>query len=458
LTPDKRDLQVRLKREKKPIRFAFIIFVVLVIFSVGQLTWWIIFQIDTGQKQKQYQLDIINQEIAYLANHINRDFQSFVDIASLTHGTLAGQPSKLKEFYDNLLDNPAVAGYQVTDNEGQVLYKGGLIDSTFYAVFGEQSRLFFDKGYPEKIIKTLKTELFFKVEGFNDGREQPWVTETMLQIPPEVMARLERESRRRIVMFVSEGSFFMLLILFGAYLIYRTLQRSEDLKLRQQNFIQAVTHEFRTPLTSMRLYLETLKSGKVNPDKSGDLYPKMLDDCDRLDRLVDNVLQASLYNKNDYRLNLAETNLTEDVNDYLDSMEPLVKRHNGDLRRDIEPGLRVKTDYQSLGRAVTALVDNALKYSPTEKRRLEVTLRKNADRAELSVADNGTGIPAGEQDRIFERFYRVGNETTRSVKGTGLGLYLVRQIVEAHRGEVEVSSDGAGRGSVFTIKLPMVSG
>ncbi|MBN1212908.1 MAG: HAMP domain-containing histidine kinase [candidate division Zixibacteria bacterium] len=449
---------MRFKKEKDPIRFAFIIFMVLVVFSVGQLTWWIIFQIDTGRKQKQYQLDIIDQEIAYLAHHINRDFQSFVDIASLAHGSLAGQPAELKKFYDNLLDNPVVAGYRIMDADGRILYQGGVIDSTFYVVIGTNARLFFDRAYPEKIIKTHKAELDFKVAGFHDGREIPWVAESMLSIPPDVETQLEKESRRHIVMFVSEGGFFMLLVLFGAYLIYRTLQRSEDLKSRQQNFIQAVTHEFRTPLTSMRLYLETLASGKVSSEKTGDLFPKMLEDCDRLDRLVDNVLQASLYNQDDYRLNLAETDLAEDVNDYLNSMVPFIERHNGELYRELEPGLRVKTDYQSLGRAVAALVDNALKYSPTEKRRLEVTLRKNADRAELSVADIGAGIPSGEQDRIFERFYRVGNETTRSVKGTGLGLYLVRQIVEAHRGEVEVSSDGAGQGSVFTIKLPMVSG
>ena len=453
-----RELQVRLKKEKKPIRFAFIIFIVIVVFSVGQLTWWIIFQIETGRKHKQYQLDTINLERAYLAHHINRDFQSFIDIASLTHGSLAGQPGKLKEFYDNLLVNPAVAGYRVVDDTGKALYQGGVIDSTFFAAIGANAFLFFDRGYPEKIIKTHQAELEILLEGYCNGQDRPWVSEAMLQIPPEMTARLKSESRRRIVMFVSEGSFFMLLILFGAYLIYRTLQRSEDLKFRQQNFIQAVTHEFRTPLTSIRLYLETMRSGKITADKCGDLYPKMLDDCDRLDRLVDNVLQASLYDKDEYRLNLAETDLGEDVNDYLNNMEPLIKRHNGELRRDIEPNLRVRTDYQSLGRAVTALVDNALKYSPVEKRRIEVTLRNNADRVELKVADNGAGIPAGEQDRIFERFYRVGNEATRSVKGTGLGLYLVRQIVEAHQGEVEVTSTGAGQGSVFTIKLPMVKG
>jgi signal transduction histidine kinase len=446
------------EKEKRTIRFAFIIFIVLVIFSVGQLTWWIIFQIDTGRKQKQFQMDYVNQEIAYLAHHINRDFQSFIDIALLMQGSLPGQSPRLKEFFDKLLDNPAVAGYLITDAEGRTLYRGGEVDSTFYAAPGKGILLFFNKNYPGQIIKTHKADLDFRVEGFHDGREAPWVTEAMFHVPPEVTARLESGLHRRIVMFVSEGSFFMLLILFGAYLIYRALRHSEDLKLRQQNFIQAVTHEFRTPMTSMRLYLETLKSGKVQPEKTGELYPKMLDDCDRLDRLVDNVLQASLYNQDDYRLNLAETDLAEDVNDYLNNLEPLVKRHNGELRRDLEPGLRVRTDYQSLGRAVTALVDNALKYSPTDKRQIDVTLHKDADRAELRVADHGSGIPAAERERIFERFYRVGNETTRTVKGTGLGLYLVRQIVEAHGGEVRVTSNGTGPGSVFTIKLPMVNG
>ncbi|MDD5426038.1 MAG: ATP-binding protein, partial [candidate division Zixibacteria bacterium] len=99
---------------------------------------------------------------------------------------------------------------------------------------------------------------------------------------------------------------------------------------------------------------------------------------------------------------------------------------------------------------------NAIKYTTCEEKKITVALMKKGNKAEIAVIDNGSGIPLKEQERIFDRFYRIGNELTRTVKGTGLGLYLVKQIVQAHRGTVKVSSDGENQGSVFTINLPLV--
>jgi len=438
-------------------RFALIIFVFLIIFSIGQLSWWIIFNIRTTAERKQDKLTLINQDIAYLAHHINRDFQSIVDIAAINAKVVRGQPEGLKDFFDNLLQTPAVSGYLILNPDGDIAYSGGEIDSTLYAKINSQNLIYFDPSFPEKILRTHEVNLEIQLAGFRDGENEPWITEEMFNIPAEVTAAIGKESRRHIVMFVSEGSFFLLVVLLGAYMIYRTLRRSEDLKYRQQNFIQAVTHEFRSPLTSLRLYLETLQAGKVDASKTDELYPKMLDDCARLDRMIDNILQASLYNQQEYKLNLSETDLSVDLEEYLTGLGTLIKRHNGELRRDIEPEIKVRSDYQAMNRAVMALVDNALKYSQPSHKKITVSLKRNGNQIELAVEDNGIGVPRTEQAMIFERFYRSGDELTRSVNGTGLGLYLVRQIVEAHGGEVKVSSDGEGRGSVFTITLPAVN-
>lgn len=258
------------------------------------------------------------------------------------------------------------------------------------------------------------------------------------------------------MMFASEGSFFILIILFGAFLIYRTLRRSENLKYRQQNFIHSVTHEFRTPLTALRLYLETLQSGQVDSRKSRAIYDKMLDDCRRLDNMIDNVLEAGRSGREDFKLDLTETDLSNDLAEYLKSLESFIKSYKAVLKSEIEPGIHARTDYHALGRALKAVIENAVKYSHPDNRVVEVGLERGRRNAIISIEDYGAGIPPGELKNVFDRFYRIGNDSTRRVKGTGLGLYLVKQTVDAHGGSIEAQSDGIDTGSKFIIKLPLI--
>jgi signal transduction histidine kinase len=257
-------------------------------------------------------------------------------------------------------------------------------------------------------------------------------------------------------MFIFEGSFFMIVVLFGAFLIYRTLQKSEDLKLRQANFTQAVTHEFRTPLTSLRLYLETLESGKLETDQALKLYRKMLDDCDRLDNMVDNVLEAGHFGKEKYELKLTPTDLSSDLMDYMEGLKPYIIRQNARLHIDIQENIQVRSDYQAIGRAIRALIDNAMKYSSPDRREISVSLKKVDKFAVIIISDKGVGIAVEEQKKVFDRFYRVNDANRKTVKGTGLGLFLVRNIVETHGGKVEIHSEGPDRGTSIIIKLPLV--
>jgi len=278
----------------------------------------------------------------------------------------------------------------------------------------------------------------------------------MFTISDRILEELGDDAHGRITMFISEGSFFMLVMLAGAFLIYRTLRKSEELNIRQVGFVQSVTHEFRTPLTSLRLYIETLQSGAVEGDQARKLYDKMLDDCARLDTMVDNVLQAGHFGGAKYDLNLSESDLSQDIREYLDEMKPYLGRRNAVVEIEIADGIRARTDYHALGRAVRALVDNAVRYSPPDRRHIVVALKQSGNSAEISVADRGPGIPSDEQAKIFDRFYRINDEKSRTVKGTGLGLYLVRQIVQALGGSIRVKSSGKDDGSVFTIRLPVI--
>ena len=279
---------------------------------------------------------------------------------------------------------------------------------------------------------------------------------SMFVISEAWQEQLDEQYRRTTAMFAAETGFFFLVILFGAFMIYRTLSRAEELKFRQQNFIHSVTHELKAPLASIRLYLETIMAGKVETAKTEKLFPKMIEDCDRLEGLMDNVLEAGHFGKTGYKLKLVQTDLSGDLNHYLDDLERLARRYGGKIDRDIEENIIVESDFQSLRRMVNALVDNAFKYSPADRRQVSVSLACDGQSVRLKVRDRGLGIDSGEQDRIFDRFYRGNVEQSRSAKGTGLGLFLVREIVEAHGGKVTVHSSGLDQGSEFVVRLPLV--
>ncbi len=271
----------------------------------------------------------------------------------------------------------------------------------------------------------------------------------------EALAEIESRQNKLVVMFVSESCFFILIILLGAFQIYRTLRQAEELKRQQINFIQAVTHEFRTPITSLRLYLETLESGNIPSEKVAELYPKLIADTNRLEQLVDNVLEARLFNSETHRLNLETIDFSCEITDYLKRYQPYLERHKAVLTHSIAADVTIKADWTMLIRALDSLLDNAIKYS-TDDPKIDLTLKTSGRNALLIIQDNGIGIEAGEQKKVFNRFYRVGNENTRTVNGTGLGLHLAHEIILSHNGSIRVESGGKNKGAAFVIKLPLV--
>lgn len=439
------------------IRFALIVFIGLVIFSLAQLTWWIIFQVDLNKQLYDYRVELYHDRIDLLTLRINDEFSR---LAHLTDQTLSGADNGGQEAryrIEGLLTDPTIIGASGHFSDSSRIESIGRVDSAFYYQTDAGPVIYFDPEYPNAAIANYGDELTFTSDGkFHSGEENQWISPEMFSISPRSLDELSDDAHGRITMFISEGSFFMLVMLAGAFLIYRTLRKSEELNIRQVGFVQSVTHEFRTPLTSLRLYIETLQSGTVAGDRARQLYDKMLDDCARLDTMVDNVLQAGHFGGAKYDLNLSKSDLSQDIREYIDEMKPYLDRQNAVVEMDVEDNISVQTDYHALGRAVRALVDNAVRYSPPDRRQIVVALKQSGNSAEISVSDHGPGIPSDEQPKIFDRFYRINNEKSRTVKGTGLGLYLVRQIVRAHGGTVKVKSEGKDNGSTFTIRLPMV--
>jgi signal transduction histidine kinase len=442
-------------RLRAPKGLALALFVAIVIVAVAQISWWILFQITISREQEQLYTNISRNSATLAAELLNCSYDWIISDASALadHSNL----QQVEESLNELLGHPAFRGYIVHDSAGIVTAQGGIVDSALYYRVRSRTRviLFLNEKYPQLLLSQLNRDLVYR--GIVERHEfiPHQFSANMFTLKPEVLAQVKNKAFHRVVMFISEGSFFVLLTLFGAFMIYRTLHQSEELKLQQENFIHAVTHEFKIPVASIKLYLETMASQKIDKDKCLSLVPRMLDDCRRLELLVDNVLEAGRLTRQSHHLKLSSANLSADLAEYIEELNPLIERSHLKLTTDIEPDLCVRTDYQALRRVVSALVDNAIKYSPEARRELTITAKRVGNQCVLAFADQGVGIEPHECRKIFDRFYRTGMESTRSVKGTGLGLFLVKEIVAEHGGSVEVYSDGPDCGSTFIITLPL---
>ena len=241
----------------------------------------------------------------------------------------------------------------------------------------------------------------------------------------------------------------------GILLTYRNISREMKLARLKSDFVANVSHELRTPLALIRLYAETLELGRLNSKEKYQEYFRIIrEESERLTALINNILDFSRIEAGRKEYEFKETNLAELVRSTLDSYRFQIEQ-NGfafeeNISGDVPP---VTVDREAIARSLLNLVNNALKYSK-DKKYIGVNLYRANGSVNLEVCDHGIGISPEEQEKIFEKFYRCGDPLVHNIKGSGLGLSLVRHIARAHGGDVKVES-APEKGSKFTIALPI---
>ncbi|HLJ48742.1 MAG TPA: HAMP domain-containing sensor histidine kinase [Bryobacteraceae bacterium] len=249
----------------------------------------------------------------------------------------------------------------------------------------------------------------------------------------------------------------LLLTMIIAGVVINTIFLVREIRRNEQHdaFINAVTHELKTPVASIRLYLETLQTRELDEPKRKEFYKIMLQDSDRLLATIEQVLQTGRVGPVSHKPNVSRLNLGEMVEECIARVRTLHHLSEESLNFTHGSELIIMGDHDELRAAISNLLENAVKYSGRDVRITVEGAILEDKYVTLRVKDSGAGIPKSELKQIFKRFYRVPGPLAARVKGTGLGLYIVRSVAKRHGGRAWAESEGLGRGSTFVLQLPI---
>ena len=263
--------------------------------------------------------------------------------------------------------------------------------------------------------------------------------------------QLKNQQKRKTFQYLGEGITFFLLILAGAIFIFRAVRKQLRFSKEQQHFMMALTHELKTPIAVATLNLETLQKRKLEEPQQQKLIQNTLQEANRLNTLCNNMLLSSQIDASNYSLTNEDVNLSELLETSIAEYKNRFSSHQ--FIKNINENNFIIGDRMLLQIAVNNLIDNAIKYSPKESEIL-INLFVRNNQTTLQVIDKGKGISQLDKQKIFDKFYRVGNAATKGAKGTGLGLYLTKNIIGKHKGNISVT-DNLPNGSNFEIILPL---
>ena len=250
--------------------------------------------------------------------------------------------------------------------------------------------------------------------------------------------KIEDDSKRNTDKYIAEGVTFLILIFVGAFFVYRSTSKQFRVQQQQQNFMMAITHELKTPISVAILNLETLQKYQLDVEKQKKLIRMTLQETSRLDTLINNILVSSQLEGGGYVSSKEELDFSSLFKDCI--KEAKTRYPEGNFIENIEPEIEIAGDPLLLQLLISNLIENAVKYSPKEKP-IICKLNRSGKDVLMNIIDEGIGIADTEKTKIFEKFYRTGNESTRKTQGTGLGLYLCKKIAGDHNADISVTNN-----------------
>lgn len=306
------------------------------------------------------------------------------------------------------------------------------------------SVLLFKKSHETLVAKT---ELLKITSHFSNNQNDLFLSKQYIE--------LQKEYERQKKMILGEGFVFGISLIIGIWLINRSYKKEIDATTQQRNFLLSITHELKSPIASIQLVLETFLKRNLNKEQQEKLGNSALQETARLNHLVNNLLFAAKV-ETAYQLFKEEINLMQLFNEIISKLQTKYPAAEFQLE-ELSPLNNIHADKLGISSIAHNLLENAVKYSKkTEAVKIKIEISQHNNSVQLKIIDNGIGISDKEKKHIFEKFYRVGNEDTRKTKGTGLGLYIVKRIVDAHAGKITIE-DNQPTGSIFIINIPINS-
>ena len=273
----------------------------------------------------------------------------------------------------------------------------------------------------------------------------------LLEHAPGAASLLRQKLSQKQWMIFGEGLVFILLLLLGILQTRKSFRRENHVARQQKNFLLSVTHELKSPIASVKLYLQTLEKRDLERSKQIELIQKAILETNRLDQLVENILVAAQIDNQAFLLQQEPINLSDILESFIQEFESKTNLHIQGTRAG---QLRILADQIALHSILVNLTENAYKYSGSAPQ-ISINLHKEGNQAVLTIADQGIGIIEEERHRVFEKFFRSGNEETRQTKGTGLGLYIVKYLVKQQEGSISLQANKP-KGSIFDVRFKLI--
>ncbi len=277
----------------------------------------------------------------------------------------------------------------------------------------------------------------------------------VISLKPEALFEVEEAERSRANQYTWESGFFLLVLAAGIAVLWRGLSGEAEIRRKQDNFLAMVSHQFKTPLASLQLSLETMLRRQLSPERFQQLSHRMLDDLRRMENMVAKILDSARLDRGRVHLNRERIGVAEAVRHVLANVEDVAKRENVTLAVDIPEDLELFADPIATDGVLRNLIENAIAaVAPMKGGVVTVTGRRDGGAVEVAVKDSGIGFEPAEAARLFQKFVRLDAAGGRDAAGTGLGLYIVRRFMHFENGDVRASSEGPGKGATFTVTWP----